>query len=79
MYAGRWRFLPCWKEAVFIASKESGFIMPKKSVFTLEYVMSKYGGSYHAERHSWAQRKLSLLSPLSPLNILLTMNGPLLS
>ena len=27
-------------------------------------------------RHSWAQRKLS---PLSPLNILLTINGPLLS
>ena len=26
--------------------------------------------------HSWAQRKLSLLSPL---NILLTINGPLLS
>ncbi len=27
-------------------------------------------------QHSWAQRKLS---PLSPLNILLTINGPLLS
>ena len=26
--------------------------------------------------HSWAQRKLS---PLSPLNILLSINGPLLS
>ena len=31
------------------------------------------------ESHSWAQRKLSLLSPLSPLNILLSINGPLIS
>ena len=29
--------------------------------------------------HSWAQQKLSPLSPLSPLNILLTINGSLLS
>ena len=29
--------------------------------------------------HSWAQRKLSPLSPFSPLNILLTINGLLLS
>ena len=29
--------------------------------------------------HSWAQRKLSPLSPLSPSNILLSINGPLLS
>ena len=29
--------------------------------------------------HSWAQRKLIPLSPLNPLNILLTINGPLLS
>ena len=28
---------------------------------------------------SWAQRKLSSLSPLNPLNILLSINGPLLS
>ena len=28
---------------------------------------------------SWAQRKLSLLSSFSPLNILLSINGPLLS
>ena len=34
------------------------------------------------EIHSWAQRKLSPLSPLSllsPLNILLSINGPLIS
>ena len=29
--------------------------------------------------HSWAQRKLSPLSPFSPLNILLSINGPLIS
>ena len=29
--------------------------------------------------HSWAQRKLSPLSSLSPLNILLLINGPLTS
>ena len=29
--------------------------------------------------HSWAQRKLSLLGPLNPLNILVSINGPLLS
>ena len=29
--------------------------------------------------HSWAQRKLSLFSPLNPLNILLSNNSPLLS
>ena len=29
--------------------------------------------------YSWAHRKLSPLSPLSPLNILLPINGPLLS
>ena len=27
--------------------------------------------------HSWVQRKLSSLSPLNPLNILLSINGPL--
>ena len=30
-------------------------------------------------QHSWAQRKLSLLSPLNLLNILLSINGLLLS
>ena len=29
--------------------------------------------------HSWAQQKLSPLSPLSPLNILLTINGRILT
>ena len=29
--------------------------------------------------HSWAPRKLSPLSPLSPLNIWLSINGPLIS
>ena len=28
--------------------------------------------------HSWAQRKLTQLSPLSPLNILLSINGSIL-
>ena len=32
--------------------------------------------TYVYVRHSWAQRKLS---PLNPLNILLSINGPLLS
>ena len=35
--------------------------------------------SGHLNKHSWAQRKLSTLSPLNPLNILLSINGPLLS
>ena len=34
------------------------------------------GDRRHGKGHSWAQRKLS---PLNLLNILLTINGPLLS
>ena len=34
---------------------------------------------YHIIYHSWAQRKLSPLSLLNLLNILLSINGPLLS
>ena len=34
---------------------------------------------HRGKKHSWAQRKLSPLSPLSLLNILLSINGPLLS
>ena len=34
---------------------------------------------HHTVMHSWAQRKLSPLCPLNPLNILLAINGPLLS
>ena len=40
--------------------------------FKTDYELSKI----RSNTHSWAQRKLSLLSPL---NILLTINGPLLS
>ena len=35
--------------------------------------------STHTPHLSWVQRKLSLLSTLSPLNILLSINGSLIS
>ena len=37
------------------------------------------GQRIYISKHSWAQRKLSSLSPLSPLNILLSINCPLIS
>ena len=40
-----------------------------------------YFSDFYSFFHSWAQRKLSqlsLLSPLNPLDILLSINGPLL-
>ena len=58
------RNVPCWVE--FDVHPGKDYI--KVGIHKTSLLVS--------EKHSWAQRKLS---PLSPLNILLTINGPLLS
>ena len=45
----------------------------------IESENNEAGTEEKTNHHSWAQRKLSPLSLLNPLNILLSINGPLLS
>ena len=67
----------------FIASAFLGMVVQYfnlnvyRNIFALKYILESVLNL--TIFHSWAQRKLSPLSPLNPLDILLSINGPLLS
>ena len=71
-----------WKQTWFTLGSLYYTLSPKKYESSHWNLVGHGWSGCHGIRllpHSWAQQKLSPLSLLNPLNILLSINGPLLS